>query len=306
MDHLGHKAVVALAAAAFSVAGRAAWADAAYTTSTGTKRLAHLHRSLSPRSSMVAGDSIGLSLAGATAIVTGGGSGIGQGIAISLAQEGCHVVVTGRRASALQTTVDAGKNLPGTIEAFPTDITERDQSLLIKHVVDTYGRLDILVNNAGTNVPNRSLKELSIEDWHRIVDTNLHGTFHVTHAALPVMRAQHDGLIVNVTSISGKRTISDLAGSAYCASKFAQQSLGNAINLEEFENGIRCTNIAPGEVETAILDARPQPPSKEARQQMLQPADVAAAVVMVAKLPKVAHVTEIIMTGKTTVRQAVL
>jgi NADP-dependent 3-hydroxy acid dehydrogenase YdfG len=109
-----------------------------------------------------------------------------------------------------------------------------------------------------------------------------------------------------VTSISGKRTISTLAGAAYCASKFAQQSLGNAINLEEYGNGIRCTNIAPGEVATPILDARPQPPSAERRAQMLNPEDIAAAVVMVAKLPKVAHVTEIIMTGKTTVPEAVL
>ena len=76
--------------------------------------------------------------------------------------------------------------------------------------------------------------------------------------------------------------------------------------LQEHNNGIRCTNIAPGEVATAILDTRPNPPAAERRQQMLDPADVAAAVVMVAKLPKVAHVTEIIMTGKTTVREAVL
>ena len=93
---------------------------------------------------------------------------------------------------------------------------------------------------------------------------------------------------------------------SYCASKFAQQSLGNAINLEEYENGIRCTNIAPGEVATAILDKRPVPPSNEKRAQMLAPPDIADAVVMVAKLPKVAHVTEIIMTGKTTVPEAVL
>lgn len=246
------------------------------------------------------------SLSGQAAIVTGGGSGIGQGIALGLAAEGASVVVTGRRVGALQSTVDLAAELPGSVEAVAADISERDQSALINHVVSNYGSLDILVNNAGMNIPQRSLKNLSVDDWHNVIDTNLNGAFHVIHATLPQMRLQQDGLIIQVTSISGKRTISNLAGAAYCASKFAQQSLGNAINLEEYENGIRCTNIAPGEVATAILDARANPPSAERRSQMLNPEDIAAAVVMVAKLPKVAHVTEIIMTGKTTVPEAVL
>eukprot|EP00329_Picozoa_sp_Boothbay-MS584-11_P004921 47302_3 len=246
------------------------------------------------------------SLDGQTAIVTGGGSGIGQGIALGLAAEGVHVVVTGRRLEALQETVDQAAGLPGTVEAFAADISQRDQSALVSHVVSQHGRLDILVNNAGMNVPKRALAELTVDDWHSVIDTNLNGAFHVIHAALPQMRLQQDGLIIQITSISGKRTISTLAGAAYCASKFAQQSLGNAINLEEYENGIRCTNIAPGEVATAILDKRPVPPSNEKRAQMLAPPDIADAVVMVAKLPKVAHVTEIIMTGKTTVPEAVL
>jgi NADP-dependent 3-hydroxy acid dehydrogenase YdfG len=225
-------------------------------------------------------------LSGQTAIVTGGGSGIGQGVALGLAAEGAHVVITGRRMEALHATVDQAAGLPGSVEAFAADIGEWDQSALIEHVVDKHKRLDILVNNAGMNIPKRALKELSVADWHRVIDTNLNGAFHVVHAALPQMRLQQDGLIIQITSISGKRTISTLAGAAYCASKFAQQSLGNAINLEEYENGIRCTNIAPGEVATAILDARPNPPSQELREQMLNPADIAAAVVMVAKLPK--------------------
>ena len=153
-------------------------------------------------------------LNGLTVIVTGGGTGIGQGIALALAAEGCHVVVTGRRAEPLRATVELASEMSGSIEAFATDVVERDQSMLIQHVVKKYGRLDILVNNAGTNIPKRSLKEMSLDDWHTVVDTNLHGTYHVVHAALPQMRHQQDGLIINVTSISGKRTISDLAGSA--------------------------------------------------------------------------------------------
>ena len=246
------------------------------------------------------------SLCGKSAIVTGGGSGIGQGIALGLAAEGVNVVVTGRRLDALQSTVDLADTLSGTVEPFSTDVGDRDQTRLIKHVVKQHGRLDILVNNAGMNITKRSLKDLSLDDWHDTINTNLNGAFHMIHAALPQMRMQQDGLIVQITSISGKRTLSELSGAAYCASKFAQQSLGSAINIEEHENGIRCTNIAPGEVVTPILDKRPHPPTQERRALMLTPEDVAAAVVMVAKLPKVAHVPDIVMSGKTTVSESVL
>ena len=80
---------------------------------------------------------------------------------------------------------------------------------------------------------------MTAQDWRTVIDVNLNGTYHLVHAVLPQMRAQQDGLIINVTSIAGKRTISTLAGSSYCASKFAMNSLGEAINLEEYENGIR-------------------------------------------------------------------
>ena len=80
---------------------------------------------------------------------------------------------------------------------------------------------------------------VAAQDWRTVIDVNLNGTYHLVHAVLPQMRAQQDGLIINVTSIAGKLTISTLAGSSYCASKFAMNSLGEAINLEEYENGIR-------------------------------------------------------------------
>ena len=93
------------------------------------------------------------------------------------------------------------------------------------------------MNNAGINIPKRSLQDISIEDWRQVIDVNINGAFHLIHAVLPHMRAQQDGLIINITSIAGKRTISKLAGSSYCASKFAMNSLGEAINVEEYENG---------------------------------------------------------------------
>ena len=132
------------------------------------------------------------SLCGKSAIVTGGGSGIGQGIALGLAAEGVNVVVTGRRLDALQSTVDLADTLSGTVEPFTTDVVDRDQTRLIKHVVKQHGRLDILVNNAGMNITKRSLKDVSLDDWHDTINTNLNGAFHMIHAALPQMRLQVD------------------------------------------------------------------------------------------------------------------
>lgn len=250
--------------------------------------------------------SVGSQLAGKGAIITGGGSGIGRGVALAFAAQGCSVIVTGRRSEPLKETAKIAAGLPGNVHTFVCDLQDQDQSPLTEHALETFGgKLDILVNNAGMNIQKRSLAEMSVADWRMLIDVNLNGTYHLVHCVLPVMREQQDGLIINVSSISGRRTISNLAGSAYCASKHAMGSLGEAINLEEYENGIRCTNICPGEVATEILDQRPVPPPMEKRMQMLQPEDIGAAALMVACLPPRAHVTEIVMTGKTTVPHTV-
>ena len=116
------------------------------------------------------------------------------------------------------------------------------------------------------------------------------------------MRERKEGLIINVTSIAG-RTVTELAGASYCSSKFGMNALGNAINVEENANGIRVTNICPGEVATEILDKRDNPPPAEVRASMLQPEDVATAALMVASLPSRAHVPELVINGPTTVQR---
>jgi NADP-dependent 3-hydroxy acid dehydrogenase YdfG len=111
------------------------------------------------------------------------------------------------------------------------------------------------------------------------------------------MRERKKGLIVNVVSLAGLRTL-QVAGMPYCASKFAQSSLGTFANLEAMPDGVRVTNVYPGETATEILDTRPNPPSAEQRAQMVQPEDVAAMVVAVAQLPSRAIVPEIVVTPR--------
>eukprot|EP01065_Artemidia_motanka_P006542 TRINITY_DN13215_c0_g5_i1.p2 TRINITY_DN13215_c0_g5~~TRINITY_DN13215_c0_g5_i1.p2 ORF type:complete len:270 (+),score=52.85 TRINITY_DN13215_c0_g5_i1:94-903(+) len=243
-------------------------------------------------------------LQGKRAVVTGGGSGLGRGIALAFAREGADVVITGRRASALEATVQRAASLPGKVIRFECDISvSADADKLAAFVRDRLGGVDVLVNNAGTNVAKRRLKDISVEDWQQVVNTNLNGTFFITRALLPFMREQRRGTVINVTSIAGKRA-SVLAGGSYVASKFGMNGLGNVVNLEEWENGIRCTNICPGEAATEILDKRAAPPPPEQRAKMAQPEDVGEIAVLVASLPPRVFIPEITVTGNTTIHLA--
>jgi len=227
---------------------------------------------------------------GQIAVVTGGGTGIGRATAVALAGRGCRVVVVGRRSGPLEETVADVTAAGGTATAATLDVTDADAvQRLVGEVTDRHGRLDLLVNNAGVNVARRSMATLSVADWHAIVQVNLTGTFLMTHAALPAMRAQHSGTVVNISSMAGYRA-SPLTGPAYNAAKAGVNSFTESINLAERANGIRACAICPGEVATPILEQRPVPPSPEARATMLQPDDLADTVVFVAALPQRANV----------------
>jgi len=228
-------------------------------------------------------------------LVTGGGGGIGLGIAMALAREGCRVAITGRNETKLRVAA-AQFDGQSPIRFRACDISDRwDVERLFSWLQTELWPLDILVNNAGLTVRNRHMAELSPVDWDRVLAVNVTGAFNCIHAALPGMRERRTGLIVNISSIAGKRVLA-VSGPAYCASKFALTALGTSVGLEERENGIHVTNIYPGEVVTAILDQRPDPVPPEKLAQMLQPEDVAAAVVMVAKLPPRALVPELVIT----------
>lgn len=235
-----------------------------------------------------------MGLSGQLALVTGGGTGMGRAIAHALAAEGCRVVAVGRRADKL---ADMAKDFagPGQIAVRAADVADHGQVVsLMNWVGDNFGAPAILVNNAGVNIKARALDSLSVEDWNRVIAVNLTGAFHMIHAVLPAMRARRDGLIVNISSIAGIRP-SILGGAAYTASKFGLTGLSGVVASEEAAHGIRCTSLCPGEVATPLLDTRPEPVSAERRAAMVQPEDVAAAVLFIARLPPRAHVPELIL-----------
>jgi NADP-dependent 3-hydroxy acid dehydrogenase YdfG len=233
-------------------------------------------------------------LAGNVALVTGGGSGIGLAVARTFLQEGAQVAITGRDATRLRRAavqLDGGERLM----FHAADIADPEQvKKLVGHVTEKCGRIDILVNNAGLNLKERTLRELTPENWQLLLRANLDGAFYCVHAVLPQMLERRDGVIINISSIAGKRA-SMLGGAAYSASKFGMSALGLCLAAEEKDSGIRVCNIYPGEVDTPILEVRPQPVSPEQRQRILQPEDVAAAVLFVATLPPRVSVPELVI-----------
>ena len=233
-------------------------------------------------------------LEGKVVLVTGGGSGVGAAIARQFAQAGAQVVVVGRRAEQLQATRDAITN-GAPVRPAIADVADRVQvTALVEQIVSEFGRLDMLINNAGVNIPERRLEQLSAENWDYLMTVNATGAFNMIQAVLPHMRAQRDGLIINISSISGLRA-SSLAGAAYSASKHALNALSKVVGQEEEQHGIRSTIISPGDINTPLLDKRPVPVSAEQRAKILQPDDIAAAALFVATLPAHVSVPELVI-----------
>ena len=234
-----------------------------------------------------------MSLENQNALVVGGGTGMGEAIALALAAEGAKVAVAGRRQEKLDAV---SKQAEGKILAHTVDVAERES---VKTLFDWAGaqfggQLHLLVNCAGVNIPKRSMSELAPGDWDKVIAINATGAFNCMHFGLPLMRPHRTGLVINISSTSGKRA-APLGGLAYNASKFAMAAIGTSASEDERDNGIRVTTIFPGEVDTPILDDRPVPPDADHRAKILKPADIAAITVAIAKLPPLAHVPELVI-----------
>jgi NAD(P)-dependent dehydrogenase (short-subunit alcohol dehydrogenase family) len=233
-------------------------------------------------------------LNGKTALVTGGGSGIGLATAKLFLAEGARVAITGRDAAKLKRAADELAGGERLIH-HPADVTDPNRVRdLVEAVRQKLGRIDILVNNAGLNIKERAFRDLTDERWRLLRGGNLDGAFYCIQAVLPEMVERKEGLIININSVAGLRA-GPLGGAAYAAAKFGLRGLAICLGEEERANGIRVTSIYPGEVDTPILEARPQPISDEHRQRILQPDDVAAAVLFVATLPPRVNVPELVI-----------
>jgi NAD(P)-dependent dehydrogenase (short-subunit alcohol dehydrogenase family) len=219
------------------------------------------------------------------AVITGAGSGVGQATAIALAEAGWNVALLGRREDALRATATLAEKHGTRVTVHPCDIGDSSAVEAVgQKILVEFGSVQALVNSAGTNAPKRALEVLSLEDYHAMMNANLHGAYYCVQAFLSAMRAAGTGTIVNVVSDAGKQA-SPKAGPAYVMSKFGMAGLTQSINAEERPRGIRACAIFPGDIDTPLLNKRPVIPDAAAREKMMQPADIAACILLCIQLP---------------------
>jgi 3-oxoacyl-[acyl-carrier protein] reductase len=189
-------------------------------------------------------------LDGKVAIVTGGSRGIGRSIAAALLAGGARVAISGRSASALKEAEAelAKSEAAGRLLLVQGDVaSEQDAGKLINQTVERFGGLDILINNAGIG-RFANIADMTTEDWHAIIGTNLTGAFFCTRAALPHLKQRGGGYIINISSLASKNAFA--GGGAYCASKAALNSFTETLMLETRHDNIRVSDVLPGSVQT--------------------------------------------------------
>ncbi len=188
-----------------------------------------------------------LGLQGKVAIVTGGSRGIGRGIALGLAREGCNVVICARQKAPLEEAAEAVRTTGSQVLALPLDMTRpQDVKKLIAETQDAFGRIDILVNNVGGN-RRGEFEGRSDEEWQEIIDLNLMAHIRPTREVIPVMKQQQSGVIIFIASIFG-REAGGPGLSIYNTTKSGVISLAKILALELAPHGIRVNSVAPGSI----------------------------------------------------------
>ena len=213
-------------------------------------------------------------LDGKTAIVTGGGTGIGEGIAVALAKEGANVVLSSRNAEKLEAAASSIRANGGQARAIAADVRDEDQVRdLFTKTVAAFGSVDILINNSGVFTTG-PVEQLSLADWQNCVDVNLTGAFLCSREAFRLMKPQKGGRIINMGSISAK--VPRVGSTPYTSTKFALEGLTRALALEGREHGIAVSVVQPGNTATSIWNGNPE----AAAQEGVMPIEEVARVVM--------------------------
>lgn len=238
-------------------------------------------------------------LEGRVALVTGASSGIGEGIALSLAEAGAAVALSARRADRLDALVRRIEDAGGTAIALPGDVSIEEQATAaVTDTVARLGRIDILVNSAGV-IQAGGVESLSLDEWRRVIDINLLGTLYTCKAAIGPMKAQGSGDIFNISSTSGRRA-AGLFG-PYSTSKFGVTGLTEGLRQEVGQAGIRVCIIEPGATESEVAEGITDPTMREAmrahvgKEGAVKPKDIGDTVVFVAALPRRANISTLLI-----------
>lgn len=195
-----------------------------------------------------------LTLTGKVAIVTGAASGIGQAIAELYAKEGAQVIVSDIQDELGEAVVVGIRERGGQATYFHCDISKAEEcQALVAKAIEVYGALHIACNNAGVGGPLAPTADYSLEDWHKVMDVNLHGVFYCMKYQIPEMLKSGTGAIVNISSILGQ--VGFAGAPAYTTAKHALVGLGRAAALEYGAAGLRINTVGPGFIKTPMINA---------------------------------------------------
>jgi NADP-dependent 3-hydroxy acid dehydrogenase YdfG len=233
---------------------------------------------------------------GKVVVITGASSGLGEATARLLCAQGARLALGARRIDRIQSLANDLIASGGKALAVATDVTRYDQvKRLVDEAVRAFGRIDVMVNNAGL-MPNSPLERLKIDDWNRMIDVNIKGVLYGIAAALPIMKQQKAGHIINVSSVAGHKVRPGNA--VYAATKHAVRVLSEGLRMEVKPYNIRTTVISPGAVATELVNSVTEPDVAEGVRKIYDiavPADTFARVVLFAiSQPEDVDVNEIV------------
>jgi NADP-dependent 3-hydroxy acid dehydrogenase YdfG len=238
-------------------------------------------------------------LDGKVAIITGASSGIGEATALALAAEGATVVLAARRGDRLNTLAEKIAISGGKARPIITDVTDEVQvQNLVQKTKTEFGQIDILINNAGIAAVG-AIDGGNTSDWKDMINLNLLGLLYVTHAVLPILKAQGAGHIVNISSVAGRTARVGIG--VYNATKWGVNGFSESLRQEVCKQNIRVTIVEPGLVNTEIDDRISDPIAKQNSQERrrsitpLESEDIAAAIVYAVAQPPRVNVNEILI-----------
>lgn len=236
-----------------------------------------------------------------TILITGATSGFGKAIALRFAGKGYDIIITGRRRELLnQLTAELEKINNTRVLSLCFDVRSSNEvEKAINSLPDDWKNIDILVNNAGLAVGLSHIQDGDIDDWNRMIDTNVKGLLYVTRAVSPLMISRNKGHIFNIGSIAGKDVYEN--GNVYCGSKFAVDALSKAMRIDMLKHNIRVTLIAPGMAETEFSIVRFKGDRSKADGvykgiAALSAEDIAEVIFYCATLPEHVCINELVIT----------
>jgi 3-hydroxy acid dehydrogenase/malonic semialdehyde reductase len=236
-------------------------------------------------------------------LITGATSGIGEATAVLLAKKGFRVVITGRRNERLLALKEKiRKESVSDVYSLNFDIRKQDETdAAIDSLPPEWQKIDILINNAGLAVGLNSIDEGIIDDWERMIDTNVKGLLYITRKVVPGMVQRKSGHIVNISSLAGKETYP--SGNVYCATKHAVQSLTKGMRIDLLKHGIKVSSVAPGAVNTEFSTVRFKGDSEKANSvyngfKPLSADDIAEAILFVVSRPEHVNIDDLLLMPK--------